>query len=59
MLGINDFGIWSAYILCIASAVLCIAYGLYNWNRGAEAEADQIKEELAWEKEELKVEEKL
>ena len=36
MLGIPDFGIWSAYVLSILSAVACVAYGLYNWNRGGE-----------------------
>ncbi|WP_114295764.1 symporter small accessory protein [Anaerobacterium chartisolvens] len=32
-LGIPDSGIWSAYILCILSALACVIYGLYNWNK--------------------------
>jgi len=33
MLGLKDFWIFSAYILCIASALVCIVYGLINWNK--------------------------
>lgn len=50
MLGIPDFWIWSAYLLCILCAILCVVYGLYNWNKGAENELNQIKEEGTWEK---------
>lgn len=34
MLGIEDFWVWLAYLLCIASSILCVIYGLINWNRG-------------------------
>ena len=33
MLGIPDASIWLAYVLAIGSAVLCIAYGIVNWNK--------------------------
>ena len=49
MFGISDPWIWSTYLLCILSAVLCVAYGLVNWNKGAEEERTQIAEEAAWE----------
>ena len=55
MLGISDFGIWSAYLLCIASTLLCLGYGILNWNKGQEAEADEISEELQWEQTEHKI----
>ena len=48
VLGIPDFWIWSAFILCIASAALCILYGAVNWNKGADNEIHQIEEEAAW-----------
>jgi hypothetical protein len=32
MLGIDDPYIWMAYVLCIISALGCIAYGLLKWN---------------------------
>jgi hypothetical protein len=37
MLGINDPQVWSAYLLCILSAVFCLIYGVNNWNKGDEA----------------------
>jgi len=37
MLGIDDPKIWSAYILCILSALFCVIYGLVNWNKGDES----------------------
>lgn len=50
MLGIPDFWVWSAYLLCIASTLLCVVYGVRNWNKGAEDESKQIDEEMQWEK---------
>ena len=36
MLGIEDPLVALAYILCIASSVLCVVYGAMNWNKGEE-----------------------
>jgi hypothetical protein len=36
VLGIEDVGVWSAYLLCIASALFCVIYGIANWNKGDE-----------------------
>ncbi|HOT07167.1 MAG: hypothetical protein A4E45_00301 [Methanosaeta sp. PtaB.Bin039] len=55
MLGIDDPLIWGVYILCILSMILCVVYGLINWNRGEEAEVQEIAEEEAWEEEEEKM----
>jgi hypothetical protein len=54
MLGINDPWIWGVYILCILSTLLCVAYGLANWNNGIEPGREQveIREELEWEDQE-------
>lgn len=52
MLGIPDFWIWSVYILCIASTVICVVYGLINWDKGSNDESKQIEEEKEWEKSE-------
>ena len=59
LLGIPDFWIWSAFVLCLASAALCVIYGVINWNKGADDESNQIKEEATWEVKEIEVEEKL
>lgn len=56
MLGIPDFWIWSAYLLCILSAAACVIYGLINWNKGSDNEIKQIQEESNWEKVEKEVE---
>ena len=32
MLGIADLSIVAAYVLAILSGVICLAYGLLNWN---------------------------
>lgn len=59
VLGIPDFWIWSAYLLSVLSAIACVVYGVMNWNKGAETEAEQVTEEVVWEAEEKKVEDKL
>ena len=53
MLGIDDPKIWSAYILCILSALFCVIYGLVNWNKGDEAVRLEDKK---WVKDEKKSE---
>ena len=49
LLGIEDPWVWMAYLLCIASMLLCVVYGLINWNRGDEPVK---QEDVAWAKEE-------
>ena len=48
-LGIPSTGAWLAYVLSIASTLLCVIYGLLNWNKGAEVVQ---KEDHDWAKEE-------
>ena len=64
MLGIPDFGIIAAYLLCILSTVACVVYGIVNWNKGGEDEgadilvqsaaADQARDLRAWRKHRLR-----
>jgi hypothetical protein len=58
-LGLDDFGIISAYLLCFFSALACVVYGLLHWNKGAEEETSQIIEEVLWEKEQIKIDEEM
>ena len=58
MLGIDDPWILSVYLLCIFSALLCVIYGVVNWNRGGEQESLEIKEEADWEAGEEAMQEK-
>ncbi len=56
MLGIEDKWVWLAYLLCIASTLLCVIYGAANWNKGEEPVK---QEDVRWAAEEQKVEEEL
>lgn len=58
MLGIDDPWVWGVYLLCIFSTLLCVIYGIINWNRGGEQESLQIEEETAWETGEEEMQEK-
>ena len=58
MLGIDDPWIWGVYLLCILSALLCLIYGIINWNREGELEAVEIRETAAWEDSEEEMQEK-
>lgn len=33
ILGIPDPWIFSGYLLCIISTILCVIYGFINWNK--------------------------
>jgi len=58
VLGIEDPWILSAYIGCILVTLLCVIYGILNWNKGGEDEEKQVKEEEEWHKKEKDMEEK-
>ena len=51
MLGIPDPGVWLAYLLCIASVIFCVVYGVANWDKGDEpiypADVKWVKDEKA------------
>jgi hypothetical protein len=49
VLGIADPWVAAAYLLAIASALLCLVYGIVNWNRGDEPTRE---EDVLWAKEE-------
>ena len=49
VLGIEDPGVWLAYVLSLVSAVICVIYGIINWNKGDEPVK---KEDVDWAKEE-------
>jgi hypothetical protein len=56
MFGIDDPYVWSAYLLCIASTIVCAIYGAITWNRGDEPVA---QEDVAWAAEEKEIEQEL
>lgn len=56
MFGIKDPCVGLAYLLSVASAVLCVVYGVFNWNRGDDT---MQAEDVHWMAEERKVEEEV
>jgi hypothetical protein len=58
VLGISDPWISAAYVGCILATLLCVVYGIINWNKGDEGEEEQISEEIAWHDKEKEMEEK-
>jgi hypothetical protein len=58
MFGIEDPGIYWAYILTVLSSLICIAYGIMYWNKGA-IQQDDLKESEKWEREEDELNENL
>ncbi len=56
-MGSFDFGVSLAFWLTIISALLCIYYGVVNWNKGNEEKVDKTAED--WAKEEDKIDEEL
>ena len=56
MFGIEDGLVALAYVLCMASTVICVIYAWLNWNRGDEIVQE---EDQRWEAEEEHVEEKI
>ncbi len=56
MFGIEDKCVAIVYLLCIASSVLCVVYGLVNWNRG---EDKPRAEDVQWAHQEKRVEDGL
>ena len=56
MLGIDDPYVMLVYLLCIASTILCVVYGLITWNRGEE---EVHEEDVRWAEDEKKIEEEL
>ena len=42
VLGINDPWVWGAYIGSILAMLLCVVYGIINWNKGGEDEEGYV-----------------
>ncbi len=57
VLGIEDHWVLGGYIGSILVMLLCVVYGIINWNKGGEDEEEQIKEEIKWHKKEKEMEE--
>jgi hypothetical protein len=59
VLGFGDIGIFLAYTLCILSAICCIVYGIFNWNKGNDLDEKDQKKDTDWKQKEQELGEKL
>lgn len=50
MLGFQEFWAFMGYLLSILSALLCVVYGIVNWNKPKQDESVEIDAEAKWEK---------
>lgn len=58
MLGIADPWVATTYLLCIASALFCLGWGIRKWNED-DLEAESEEEIRQWAEEEDRVEQEL
>lgn len=58
MFGLEGAGVVAGFTLTILSALLCVAYGVVNWNRGGVTEEELARQEV-WDGEEQQIEDKL
>jgi hypothetical protein len=56
MSGFQNKSVALAYVLCIASTLLCLIYGMANWNQGEDEVRD---EDVRWLKEEDQIQDDL
>lgn len=52
-MGISDAQIWLAYVFCIIATIVCVVYGVMNWNKG---QTDATEDDKKWAVEEEKIE---
>jgi len=49
MLGLGSMEMALAFILCIAASLLCIIYGIINWNKTG-LSSEELREQVEWAK---------
>ena len=59
MMGFSDPWVFTGFALTVASAVFCVVYGIFCWNRGGIEKDGDYREEIQWEREEIELIEKL
>ena len=59
MLGLGDGWVVAAYTLCISSTLLCIIYGIMNWNKEADVDTRPDAAAGEWIKEEIEIDKQI
>ena len=44
MLGLGDFWVFLAFVANVAVVLICVVYGIVNWNRGGENSLTEERE---------------
>ena len=50
MLGFAEFWAFMGYLCTILATLLCVVYGLVNWNKPKADISKEVEEEIKWEK---------
>lgn len=58
ILGIPDWSVWSAYLFSFLITLVCMVYGIYNWNNDGITE-EELKKEKEWKEADNRMEETL
>ena len=58
MLGLDGVAVPLGLVLTLLSTLICIIYGVINWNRGYVTE-EELQQEQSWKAEDAKVKENL
>lgn len=46
MPGLGEITVYLSYVFTVAAALLCVIYGVINWNKGHGTEIEYIEEEV-------------
>lgn len=57
--GFADFSVFFAYSLVFLSTVVCIIYGIANWNKEGDVSEEENEEEKKWLKTEIEIDEEV
>jgi hypothetical protein len=55
MLGFAEFWAFMGYICSILAALLCVIYGLANWNNPKIDQEKEVDEEIKWEQKDTEI----
>lgn len=55
MFGIDDPGVWLAYLGVFLSVGFGVFYGIKNWNKGDNIDLDNLDEDMKWEENDQKI----
>jgi hypothetical protein len=54
MFGIDDPGIYLAYLLAFLCVIFAVVYGILNWNKGDEESFEDLVKDAEWEEKDEK-----